>query len=104
MGKFLPLLDVNDTPRCRAALEALRRSTYRPQAEGISRASEPAEPLHDINSHFRTTVEFVAYEVARGLAFYNVPERKDNDRQVDLFARRRKPRENRKMIPQQAAD
>jgi hypothetical protein len=106
MGKFLPTLDINGTARPRAALEALRQSVYRPQAEGVSRSNEPQDPLHDINSHWRTTIEFMAYEESRGLGFYNVPERQEtkDEHKTDLFARRRKPRENRKMIPQQAAD
>jgi hypothetical protein len=60
LTQLLPLLDVHDTPRGKAALEAIREMRYKPLNTAHNTVNEPAKPLHSWGSHVSTAAEYYA--------------------------------------------
>jgi hypothetical protein len=58
--KLLMILDINDTPNNRYALECLKNARYPDLNETSQRVTPNVKPIHDWTSHIRTMVEYFA--------------------------------------------
>lgn len=63
LTQLLPHLDIHDTQRGKAALEAIREMRYKPLNASHAGQNEPAKPIHSWGSHVSTAAEYFAVHV-----------------------------------------